>query len=137
MLIHNPSDIYLKRAGGTRVQERARGARYTSQTELINLERAGGRSFRLADCRIGRRDPLGWQDVLYPAKWLRNSVGTPNRSTAALINRCAAPYHRPKVASYALRTKHTCVSRFFYPKNSRCSFLGAPISGTFSLLRLS
>ncbi|MDY0380776.1 MAG: hypothetical protein RBQ68_01730 [Candidatus Cloacimonadaceae bacterium] len=42
MLIHTPSDIYFKRAGGTRAQERARGARYTSQTELINLERAGG-----------------------------------------------------------------------------------------------
>ena len=134
MLIHTPSDIYFKRAGGTRAQERARGARYISQTELINLERAGGRSFRLEHCRIGRRDPLGWQDVLYPAKWLRNSVGTPNRSTAALINRCAAPYHRPKVASYALRTKHTCVSRFFYPKNSPCSSLGTPNSGTLVYL---
>ena len=69
MLIHNPSDIYLKRAGGTRVQERARGARYTSQTELINLERAGGRSFRLADCRIGRNNPLGGK-----------MFSTPNRS---------------------------------------------------------
>jgi hypothetical protein len=77
---------------------------------------------------------LGWQDVLYPTKWLRNSVGTPNRSTAALINRCAAPYHRPKVASYALRTKHTCVSRFFYPKNSPCSSLGTPNSGTLVYL---
>ncbi|NLN34482.1 MAG: hypothetical protein GX157_00535 [Candidatus Cloacimonetes bacterium] len=90
MLIHTPSDIYFKRAGGTRVQERARGARYasqtelinleraggtrvqerargaryTSQTELINLERAGGRRFRLEQCKTARNDPLGRQNVL-------------------------------------------------------------------------
>ena len=64
MLIRTPSDIYFKRAGGTRVQERARGARYTSQTELINLERAGGRRFRLEQCKTARNDPLGRQDVL-------------------------------------------------------------------------
>jgi hypothetical protein len=32
----------------------ARGARYTSQTELINLEHTGGTSFGLEECRIGR-----------------------------------------------------------------------------------
>ncbi|MFA5484506.1 MAG: hypothetical protein WC252_08280, partial [Candidatus Cloacimonadaceae bacterium] len=56
--------INLERAGGTRAQERAGGTRYTSQTELINLERAGGRRSRLEHCRIDCRDPLGWQDVL-------------------------------------------------------------------------
>ena len=32
--------------------------------------------------------------------------------------------HRPKAANYALRTKHTCVSRFFHPKNSVVPFRG-------------
>ncbi|MCB5249143.1 MAG: hypothetical protein WCY87_06285 [Candidatus Cloacimonadales bacterium] len=45
----------------------ARGARYTSQTELINLEHTGGTSFGLEECRIGRRDPLGWQALFATA----------------------------------------------------------------------
>jgi|GEM_PF-5220650 len=131
MLIHTPSDIYFKRAGGTRAETLWDGKMFSSPQNGYAI--------------------LGGPPT-YPTKWRSHFAGTPISGTfvylvplarsrycaspeasimrleaastlahkmaaqfwgppkpqqAALINRCAAPYHRRvSVTNYALRTKH-------------------------------
>ena len=69
----------------------------------------------------------------YPTKWLRNFAGAPIfHPTKWLRNFSGAPNFSPqKLTMFLFGGPDLCfagVSRFFHPKNSRCSFSGAPIS---------